>query len=269
MRRIIMKRRLTTSISALAVALMGFSAATVTIDNAYAVEELDQVVKLRLQGIAQSAQSQQKIDRYDDDESQLLAEYKATLKKLEALKVYNKQLEELIASQVKQMASLQVQIDGVTDIDRQITPLMLEMIEGLKLFVENDVPFLPKERDTRLAVLDDLMVDADVSPAERFRKILEAYQIENEYGRTIEAYRGGLEVAGAEKEVEFLRIGRIAFIYQTLDGENSGLWNAKERRWEELDSDYSTSIRQGLRIANKQAAPDMMILPVAGPEVAQ
>ncbi len=262
-----MKRRLTTSVSAMAVALMGFTAATVTVDKAFAVEELDQAVKLRLEGIAQSAQSQQKIDRYDDDESQLLAEYKATLKKLEALKVYNKQLQDLITQQVAQMASLQVQIDSVTDIDRQITPLMLEMIEGLKMFVENDVPFLAEERATRIAVLDDLMVDADVTPAERFRKILEAYQIENEYGRTIEAYRGTL--SGTEKEVEYLRVGRIAFIYQTTDGESSSLWNIKERRWDELDSDYTSSIKQGLRIANKQAAPAMMILPVAGPEVAQ
>ncbi|MGB0919945.1 MAG: DUF3450 domain-containing protein [Alphaproteobacteria bacterium] len=264
-----MKRRLTTSVSAMAVALMGFSAATVTIDDAYAAKELDQAVKLRLEGIAQSAQSQQKIDRYDDDESQLLAEYKATLKKLEALKVYNKQLEDLISEQVKQMASLQEQIDRVTDIDRQITPLMLQMIEGLKMFVENDVPFLSEERATRLAGLDSLMANADVTPAERFRKILEAYQIENEYGRTIEAYRGALTATGQERTVEYLRVGRITFIYQTLDGEESGVWNVKTRSWDTLDSDYTSSIRQGLRIANKQAAPDLMILPVAGPEVAQ
>lgn len=264
-----MKRRLSTSVSALAVALMSFGAVAVTVDQASAAGKLDEAIDLRMQGIAQSAQSQAKIDRYDDDEAQLLAEYKATLKKLEALRVYNKQLEELIAEQVKTMASLQVQIDSVTDIDRQITPLMLEMIEGLKVFVENDVPFLTEERANRLAVLDDLMSDANVTPAERFRKILEAYQIENEYGRTIEAYEGDLGSGGDVRTVEYLRVGRIAFIYQTKDGEESGVWNIKERRWEELDSDYSSSVRAGLRIANKQAAPDLMILPIPGPEVAQ
>ena len=230
---------------------------------------LEQMIKLRQQGIYESAQSQGRIDSMDDETSALTAEYKATLKKLDALKVYNGQLQALIDAQEKEMASINDQIAEITDIDRKIVPLMLDMIEGLDLFVQADVPFLAEERNGRVAALRALMQRADATPAEKFRRILEAYQIENEYGRTIEAYQGNLSLGGTDRTVDYLRFGRIAFIYRSLDGEDIGVWNQKAGQWEELDSDYASSVQQGLRIARKQAAPDLMILPVQAPETAQ
>ena len=93
----------------------------------------------------------------------------------------------------------------------------------------------------------------------------EAYQIENDYGRTIEAYKDTIEIDGQERQVEFLRIGRVAYMYQTEDGKISGVWDQQARRWENAD-DYKTEIRAGLKIAKKQVAPDLLILPVSAPE---
>jgi hypothetical protein len=92
---------------------------------------------------------------------------------------------------------------------------------------------------------------------------MEAYQIENEFGRTIEAYRGTLQVEGKEITVDFLRFGRIALVYQSLDESMAGTWNKQEKKWESLDSSYRSAIRQGMRIARKQAAPDLIRLPLA------
>ena len=103
---------------------------------------------------------------------------------------------------------------------------------------------------------------ADVTNAEKYRRIMEAYQIENEYGRTIEAYRGGLERDDREITVYFLRFGRIALLYQTLDESEAGVWNAETGSWVPLDSSYRSTIRQGIRIARKQAAPDLIQLPL-------
>jgi hypothetical protein len=94
---------------------------------------------------------------------------------------------------------------------------------------------------------------------------MEAYQIENEYGRTIEAYRAPLELDGEETTVDFLRFGRIALVYQTLDASRSGVWNREARSWQPLDSGYRSSIRDALRIALKQAAPDLVTLPLPAP----
>ena len=55
-------------------------------------------------------------------------------------------------------------------------------------------------------------------------------------------------------------------IYQTLDGSEAGVWNQQTRSWEPLAASYRTAIRQGLRIARKQAAPDMIRLPLPAAE---
>ena len=143
---------------------------------------------------------------------------------------------------------------------------MLRMIDSVKQFVSLDVPFLVDERQDRVSELELLLETQEITVAERFRKVMEAYQIENDYGRTIEAYTGTLSVDGATRNVEFLRIGRIALLYQTADGKTSGAWDQDERKWVVLGNEYKNSIRQGLRIANKQIAPDLVLLPVDTPE---
>ncbi len=115
-----------------------------------------------------------------------------------------------------------------------------------------------------MAHLRELMGRADVTNAEKYRRILEAYQIENDYGRTIEAYRGTLADG---RTVDFLRVGRIALIYQTLDADEAAVWDQAARQWVALDSSYRTAIKQGLRIARKQAAPDMIRLPLPAAQV--
>jgi hypothetical protein len=168
-------------------------------------------------------------------------------------------MEQLIASQDMEMASLRRQIDDVEVVGRGVTPLMLKMIDSLDAFVTLDVPFLKEERSRRLAGLRDLMGRADVTNSEKYRRLLEAYQIENDYGRTIEAYRGTLPDG---RTVDFLRVGRIALVYQSLDADEAAVWDQAGGQWVELDSSYRMAIKQGLRIARKQSAPDLIRLPL-------
>jgi hypothetical protein len=246
--------------------LAGFLAAAFP---AAGVEELGAVVDQRVEANQAGAQSQERIDELADATERMSAEYRGLLKQIAAVRVYNRQIEELISSQQAETVSLQAQIDEVEHVGRQITPLMLEMIEALDLFVKLDAPFLPDERRRRIAGLKEMMTRADVTDAERFRRILEAYQIENEYGRTLEAYTGDLELDGQARTVEYLRVGRIVLIYQTRDRNEVGFWNQESRSWQPLDSEYRSAVRQGLQMARKQTAPDLLRLPIPTPTVAQ
>ncbi len=236
--------------------------------GAYA-DALTQAIKTEQGLLSSSARSQKKIDQLDDASRQMLDEYRRTLREIDSLKTYTQHLQTLIESQRQEKAELERQIHEIAVAEREIVPLMLKMVESLEQFVKLDTPFLPEERRQRVAQLKSLLNSAEVSDAEKFRRILEAFQIENEYARTIEAYRDDLTLENTTRPVDFLRVGRVALFYQTLDGETSGFWNPKQRRWEILPDNFRRSIRKGLRIARKQAAPDILTLPTPTPETSQ
>jgi hypothetical protein len=213
--------------------------------------------------------SQANIDQTVDETRSLERQYSAIMKEIEGLEVYNALLQKQLDSQAQEMTDLNNSIDQVSVIERQVTPLMLKMIEGLEQFVELDVPFLLEERRNRVAFLGTLLERSDVTVAEKFRRLLEAYEIENDYGRTIEAYKGSLELAGAVREVDFLRIGRTALLYQTVDAEHFGMWDKSKREWVPLSAEYRNQIRSGIKMARKQVAPNLLILPIPAPEAVQ
>lgn len=231
--------------------------------------QLAQVVQQRIDGNTGGIVSQGKIEKLSDETDSLAVKYKTALHQIDALTIYNKQVKDLIASQQEEVAGLKKQIDEIELAGRLVTPLMFQMIEALDSFLELDVPFLPEERTSRVAALHEIMSRSDVTDAERYRRILETYQIENEYGRTIEAYSGSMQLEGQTRTVDFLRVGRIVLLYQTRDGTLSGAWDQKVRDWKPLPSSYRSAIRQGFRIARKEAAPDLLRLPVPAPEAAQ
>jgi hypothetical protein len=229
-------------------------------------ETLDDAVEIRGQANSELSEMQGRIEALSDATDDLLTQYQSALRQHESLLIYNRQLESLIAAQEVERASLVEQIDQVELVSRDVTPLMLRMIDALIAFVSLDVPFLEEERSERILDLRKLMHRADVTEAEKYRHIMEAYQIENEYGRTIEAYRSTLAQDDKEVTVDFLRVGRIALIYQTLDESEAGVWNQQTRSWEPLDRSFRSAIRDGLRIARKQSAPDLIRLPLPAPK---
>jgi predicted RNase H-like nuclease (RuvC/YqgF family) len=218
---------------------------------------------------AQAKRSQSKIDDLTEETRKLLNEYKRVLKEVEGLKVYNRQLEKQIGNQEREMVQLAASIDEVTIIERQITPLMLRMIDGLEQFVALDAPFLLEERTERVDRLREMMDRADVAVSEKFSQVFRAFQIENEYGRTMETYPSTIEIDGVERKVDILKVGRIALVYQTPDGAETGMYNPTTRQYEAVDNSYQGSVRQGIRMARQQASIDMLSLPVVGAGAAQ
>jgi TolA-binding protein len=212
--------------------------------------------------------SQERVNKLDDETQDMLNEYRTTLRETDSLRRYNDQLELQIKSQQDEMVSIQNQIQDIERTNREIYPLMQKMIETLDRFVALDLPFLKAERAKRIANLKDMMARADVSTAEKYRRILEAYAIEMEYGRTIEDYQEKLGEGDKARTVNFLRIGRVALMYQTLDGGETGYWDADKKDFVESNH-YKNYVKEGLKIARKQVAPDLLIAPVRAPEAAE
>lgn len=209
-----------------------------------------------------AAASQDRIDKYDDQAATSLQAYRVAVQRAESLSIYNRQLQKLIDSQESEIASIQRQTEEIESIETGALPFMIEMTDTLESIVEADVPFLRAERVERIDNLRGMIDRADVTAGEKYRRIMEAYTIEADYGRTIEAYRGELNSGNEVRSVDFLRIGRVGLYYQTLDGAESGRWNSQLGQWEVLDSSYRRSVRDGLRVARKQAPPSLLRLPI-------
>jgi hypothetical protein len=212
------------------------------------------------------ATAQTQIDSVADQTEKIVNDYSAVTKVVDGLKVYNALLQTQLNNQESEMQALTESIANVALIERQIFPLMIRMVDALEEFIKLDTPFLLKERTDRIARLREAMERSDVTAAEKFRLVIEGYQIENDYGRTIEAYKGATEVNGNQLEVDFLRIGRVALLYQTVGGATTGAWDASAGAFTVLPpATYQSQVLAGLKIARKQVAPDLLVVPVAAP----
>ena len=241
-------------------------AMTLVLPGAYA-QVLESSVQAET-GINQAAStSQKRVTRLAQQTADLLAEYRSVVRETESLKIYNDNLEKVVMDQREEVVSINQQLNGLEATNRGIVPLMLEMIDTLDKIVEGDMPFRLEERRTRVVRLRDMMDQADVTASEKYRRVMEAYQGEMEYGRTTEAYAEALPLTG--QTVDFLRIGRTLLVYQSSDQLTTGWFNPTTRKYEDLPDRYRREVKEGLAIARNEKAPNLVMLPVPGAEVSK
>ena len=235
--------------------------------TAFAQATVDQVTDAGEKRADAGAAEQRRVEQIADQTADLLNDYNTVSKVVDGLVTYNTLLQRQINNQEEEMAALNESIKNVALIERQIVPMMTRMLDGLEVFIELDTPFLLKERTERLARLRDMMERSDVSSAEKFRRVIEAYQIENDYGRTIEAYKDTVDIDGVTQEADFLRIGRVSLAYQTVGGGTTGAWDKDSGQYVKLDdAEFKNQVAHGLKVARKQVAPDLLVVPVAAPK---
>jgi len=220
-----------------------------------------------------SASSQDKIDQTERQTDRIVNEFKVVSKQVEGLKLYNKQKKIQIQAQLDLIEKLKFQRDEVEDRQQQIPLLTTEMLNGLEIFISLDNPFRIEERKTRIDLVRSTFAKPKVSASEQLRQVLEAYNIEAEYGRKIDTYEDELSDGTV---VNILVIGRIGMFYQTKDERTSGRWNNDKDAatgepvgWEELSSSYRKPIRDAIRIAKKLAPTDMLLMPVVTEQLAK
>jgi hypothetical protein len=230
-----------------------------------ALAQLQEALTAQVQADQQAAESQARINQIRERTQDAAGRYAQAVADAESLERYNDQLAEQVASQEEEIASIERQLLEIETTNREVQPLMQQMVETLEQFVKLDVPFLLEERTARVQGLRDIMPRADVTISEKYRRILEAYQIELEYGRTLDAYEGPLGTGADARTVEFARLGRISLMYRTLDGSETGYWDANQKTWV-VDDSYSEAVEQALRVARGEGAPELLTVPVPAPQ---
>jgi septal ring factor EnvC (AmiA/AmiB activator) len=231
-----------------------------------AADGLKSAIEAQREVQSEGARSQQTVEKLDEQTQILLDQYRSALSTLENLKDYNAQMERQVGDQKQEIARREAELGQIEQTRRHIVPFMLRMLKVYEQLVGLDIPFLPQERQRRVEQLKAMMDRSDITLAEKYRRLLEAYRVEAEYGHTIEAYQGKLENGGTVRTVQFLRLGRVGLYYLTLDGSEAASWHPREKRWLELGDGYREPIKQAILIAERQLPPDLVKLPLPAPE---
>jgi hypothetical protein len=213
---------------------------------------------------AQAAQSQQTINNTVDQTMELSTQYAQALAELDSFNKYNEQLQEQINGQLEEIESVQTQLVEIETTNREVLPLMERMVETLGQFVAADIPIYIDERTERVRLLQDLMGQANVTISEKYRRILEAYLIELDYGSTLSTYQGALGTGSDARTVQFVQLGRISLMYQTLDGAETGYWDANAKNWV-VDNSYADAVDQAMEVAGG-GAPELLSVAIPAPK---
>ncbi len=241
------------SVAALAVAAFGGVA------NA----QLSSAIKTAERSTASGAAAQARIDRIDDQVGDVVREYRAAIQEKDTVALNVEQQKIFLKSQENEIESLRGQIDRVGDIQAQLLPMMLRMIGALEAFVASDVPFQMEERDARITKLKELAGDPNQSPAELYRQIMNAYQIELSYGNQTTSYNENVLINGEPRKVEFLRIGRVALVY--TDGQQKmHIYNKSTGSYDDLPESFKLDVQSATRIALEQKTPEVFPAPLPG-----
>jgi hypothetical protein len=241
-----------------------FATTIIAASGSVFAQTVDQVLQAEDRRLNLAQQSQERINSIVEGTRSLEDQYRAINKEIDGLKVYNRLMTAQTSGQQAVLDDIALSMDQVDVINRQIFPMMERMIDGLEQSVSLDVPFLMEERTNRVSDLKDIMERSDVSVAEKFRKVMEAFQIENDYGTSSEWYTQSLTLDDATRSYNILRIGRIGLYFQSDDAKITGRWDNTARQWV-MDDSARGEIRKGLRMARQLIAPELIIIPVAAP----
>ncbi len=230
---------------------------------AQAQDKTQQLVEKGLDRLADNQAAQQSVDGQLEQIEAMEKAYQDELRLLDGLNMYNAMLQRQLDDQQMQISKFNTSINNATQIERQIMPLLVRMVDALDTFVAVDMPFLMEERTQRVMALRELLHKAEYTTSEKTRRVFEAYQIENEYGYTIESYKGRVSLDGNQFAVDFLRIGRVGLMFRDLAGERVGFWDNTNKQWQALtESQYKRHILKGLKIAREEISPELITLPL-------
>jgi len=215
----------------------------------------------------QAERTQTRINQLDDERSEMVREFRTILQKTDAAKLFAAQQEKVVESQRRELESLTDQLGRIDEITAQMIPMLNDMISDLELFVSVDLPFKMAERNDRLENLRTVMDRADVPPAEKYRLIIEAYQAEMEYGRTVDTWELDSTIdpndpSSEPTKVTMFQYGRVALTMLSGDERTAYRFNRDTRTWDEVPGSYIADIKQAVKVAQGLTGQEVLYAPV-------
>lgn len=218
--------------------------------------------------VDQAHQTQQQLDQWSGDRENLEVRYRTAKANIAYLNERLIRQEEKAQALDDAVAELNRRLDESGNLKAVIQDTLSAVLTRLETAVARDLPFLPEERETRLAGLRRELAEPGTDAGEKLRRLLEALMVEAQYGETVEVTPRTVAIGGEEIHADVLRIGRLALFWRSPDGSRVGTWDPAVGAWTELDGGART-IGRAMEMATRMRPVELIALPLGriDPEV--
>jgi hypothetical protein len=257
----------TVTFSALKKVTVPFFVMGLAVGPAPAADEIGEALEASQQAQRAARESQARVERLDDEARALMEKRRAAQWKALQLSAYAEQLEAEAAVEEKRRGELEAELARVAATGTDLMPLLRRMVAELEAFIAADLPFLEQARRKRVADLKALLDDPQRGGPDKFRRVLEAYRSEVEYGHSLGTEESAGGCAGADGPSTLVRVGRVGLYCLGADGDTAGWWDADRKRWRATED--ADAVRAALAVARGEAPPELLVLPVRAAEAAR
>ncbi|WP_159084296.1 DUF3450 domain-containing protein [Dongshaea marina] len=226
-------------------------------------DPLQQALQIQQQTNQQSRALQQEISRQDEKRQEMRAELAQLKVQQGQWSIYNHYLKKQGEDQLKRKQQLTHQLDELSTTRAELVPLMEQMISQLELFVQQDIPLHRQARLARVQLLSKMMGRSDLSIAEKYRQVSQAYQQELHYGNSVTTYQSAFKTPqGDMLQANYFHFGRLLLAVQTLDASRGWRWDAAKQRWIALENEQNDEIAQAIHSLKSQQPLSLLKLPL-------
>jgi len=226
-------------------------------------DEVGEALDASLAAQRAARESQQRIDKLDAETRALRDKRRAAEWRALQLAAYAGQLEQEAIAAEQQRAGLEAELARVASTGTDLLPLAQRMLAELEAHVARDLPFLQDVRRRRIDDAKALLADPQRGQAEKFRRVLEAWRSEADYGYTIGAEDSATGCDGQPGAATLVRIGRVGLYCLAGEGQAGARWDAANRRWTPLaDADELAEVARAAAMAREKEPAGVLVLPI-------
>lgn len=212
--------------------------------------------------VATHQQTQKKQQEWADEQAELSARMRVARAQVDFFEKKKALEEKEVTALDHSIAELERRMVESVRLNDSLIDTLNAVVERLEVFVDNDLPFLMEERRARISGVKEALARPDYTGAEKLRRVLEALQVEANYGNVAEVYQEKILVNDEEIHAEMLRLGRVSVYWMTPDGERVGEYDRGQGKWVELDHKYVAAINQTREMALRLRSVEVVSLPL-------
>ena len=212
--------------------------------------------------VATQQETQKKQEAWAEEKNDLTARYRAAMAQVDYLDKTRAFEQKEVNSLDASIAELNRRMVESVKLKDNLEDTLNVVVDHLENRVNKDIPFLMNERRERIASVREAIAKPELSAAEKLRRVLEALQVEANYGNTVDVSQERIKVGDEEISADIIRIGRVSVFWRSPDGNRVGEFDRGTGQWVEMDHKYAHVISDVREMVMRLRSTKVVTLPL-------